>query len=158
MNQLFPDIIGYDGFTQSQAVFDREVASSTVAPNIKSAVDMFEAEVWGNDSTEKMVSQVGKNFDALEFQIVGAQVTADVTVGPARDAPKHLIHTEAALQSAVLGVQDTYLGVAENYIDKTVYGSGLDLGAAVHGTTHTVTTDVYGQNLFAAITVAPTRT
>ena len=69
-----------NGPVRSKAAFDRAVDETTVGANVKTWAKDFEDRVWGDDHLLKSVTQTGP--DTLQFDVTGAKLIADVTIGP----------------------------------------------------------------------------
>ena len=69
-----------NGPVHSKAAFDRAVGETTVDADVKAWAKEFEDRAWGDERTLKSVTQTGP--DTLQFEVTGAKLIADVTIGP----------------------------------------------------------------------------
>jgi hypothetical protein len=143
-----------NGPVHSKAAFDRAVDETTVDTDVKAWAKKFEDRVWGDDHLLKSVTQTGP--DTLQFDVTGAKLIADVTIGPASfPPPTDLAHSQAALMSQIVAAHDDYIGAGAFWIEYQAYGNHLRLGAMAFGSGDTVTTDIYGKHLLTSLVLEP---
>jgi hypothetical protein len=143
-----------NGPVHSKAAFDRAVDETIVDADVKAWAKEFEDRAWGDERTLKSVTQTGP--DTLQFEVTGAKLIADVTIGPeSLPLPPDLTQSQPVLINQILAAQDNYIGAAAFTIEYLAYENHLRLGATAFGSGDTVTTDIYGKHLFTSLVLEP---
>jgi hypothetical protein len=151
----------YDLFTgtgttvHTRQGFVNAVDATSVGNNVKGYAINFQDAVWNRAHIRRTVTQVGA--DALEFEVRGAKITADITIQPTTlPLPPDLTHSQITLLGEIQDSQNNYVGAGAYWIESLFYNIHLREGAMAVTEGNGVLTTVYGPNLTASIFVSAT--